>query len=646
MTETKPRVRVNTSGVITDGFANFVTGLGGGNAKTSAHTYVIDHDQITLENAYRVSTWFGKIVDIPADDATREWRTWKAKKGDIELIEAEEKRLQVRQKVRQALIWARLYGGAVIIPIGLPGDNSQPLNSERIAKGSIKALTALSRHEITAQDMITDPMDPLYGHPRSYTINSGSGQQVTLHPSRVIRFNGRTVNNRRVGADGWGDSIWMHLSDAVAAADSAASVIDALLQEAKIDVVRIKNMVSQMANADAEASYIRRWQMVAVLKGISNVLMLDGDDEWDQKQITWTGLPDVTNTLLNILAGASDIPLTRLTGKQESGLSGKDEGSLRNYYDSVKANQELKIAPSLAPLDDMLVRSALGRTDDGIWSQWVPLFQLSEKEKAEIDKSEAETVNIYSQTGLIPSDALAKTAQNRMIESGRWPGLDEALDESDEEIDGTVNPDELEAGEAVSNVSKQKATDAVARWRSGLPPRSQAEVEAIYAYYRGEMSDAKPNTLYVRRDVLNADEIIAHFKAQGFVTTLPADDMHVTIAFSRSSVDWMRVGQSWSDKIEVAAGGPRMMEAFGENGEAKVLLFASSELSWRHQEIRNAGASWDHPEYQPHITISYAEDAPDIDGVEPWRGKIVLGPEIFEQVNQRWMEGITEDGQD
>lgn len=114
MTNSKPRVRVNTAGVITDGFANLVAGLGAGNAKTSAHTYVIDHDQMTLENAYRVSTWFGKIVDIPADDATREWRTWKADKQDIERIEAEEKRLQVRQQVRQALIWARLYGGAVM----------------------------------------------------------------------------------------------------------------------------------------------------------------------------------------------------------------------------------------------------------------------------------------------------------------------------------------------------------------------------------------------------------------------------------------------------------------------------------------------------------------------------------------------------
>ncbi|ELT46845.1 anti-CBASS protein Acb1 family protein [Brucella intermedia] len=614
MTETKPRVRVNTAGVITDGFANFVAGLGGGNAKTSAHTYVIDHDQMTLENAYRVSTWFGKIVDIPADDATREWRTWKAEKDDIERIEAEEKRLQVRQQVRQALIWARLYGGAVIIPLGLPGALNQPLSIDRIAKGSIKALTVLSRHEITAQDIITDPLDPMYGSPAKYVINSANGQQVELHPSRVIRVNGRTVNNRRLGANGWGDSIWMHISDAVMAADSAASVIDALLQEAKIDVVRIKNMMTMMANADMEATMIKRWQMVAVLKSISNVLMLDGDDEWDQKQITWTGLPDVTNTLLNVMAGAADIPLTRLTGKQEAGLSGKDEGSLRNYYDSVKAKQELIISPMLAPLDAMLIRSALGKSDDGIWASWVPLFQLSEKEKAEIDKMEAETVDIYARTGLVPTDALAEATQNRMIESGRWPGLDEALEESDEDIDGTVNPDELEAGEAVE-VPKNQQTAA----------------------------DATPKTLYVRRDVLNADEIIAWAKGQGFNTTLPANDMHVTIAFSRTSVDWMKVGQPWSDKVEIAAGGPRMLEAFGDAGQAKVLLFASSELSWRHQEIRNAGASWDHDEYQPHITISYAEDAPNLDTIEPYRGTIVLGPEIFEQINEKWMEGITED---
>jgi hypothetical protein len=51
----------------------------------------------------------------------------------------------------------------------------------------------------------------------------------------------------------------------------------------------------------------------------------------------------------------------------------------------------------------------------------------------------------------------------------------------------------------------------------------------------------------------------------------------------------MKMGDNWSDNgkggLTILAGGPRMMEAFGQNGEAKVLLFASSALSWRHEDM-------------------------------------------------------------
>src|SRR5690606_36290374 len=112
---------INPLRSIADGFANFMAGLGIGNAKTAAHTYVLNCSAAELETAYRTSTWFGKIVDIPADDATREWRTWQAHDDQIELLDAEEKRLGVRNAIHQALIWERLYGGAAIIPGGLPG---------------------------------------------------------------------------------------------------------------------------------------------------------------------------------------------------------------------------------------------------------------------------------------------------------------------------------------------------------------------------------------------------------------------------------------------------------------------------------------------------------------------------------------------
>ncbi|MCY0150894.1 hypothetical protein OEG84_25140 [Hoeflea sp. G2-23] len=63
-----------------------------------------------------------------------------------------------------------------------------------------------------------------------------------------------------------------------------------------------------------------------------------------------------------------------------------------------------------------------------------------------------------------------------------------------------------------------------------------------------------------------------------------------------------------------------------------VLMFASSRMSWRHQEIIRAGASHGFPDYQPHISLTKA--ATDVESIEPYRGKIVLGPEIFEELRQ------------
>lgn len=614
----KPRIRVNQTGnvtaidgqVIFDGLSNVVSGIGRANAKSAATRYVVETDSVEQDNAFRASTWYGKIVRLPAADAVREWRAWKATKEQIEQIEAEEARLQVRNKVYEALMASRHRGGAVILIGGLPGLPSEPLNLDRIKQNSIKFLTVVGREQISPQGRIRDPQSELYGMPEVWRLNTG-GSQVDLHPSRVVVLNGSKVpGGSPLDSEFWGDSLWVRMADSVRAADSSASVIEALLHEAKVDVVRIKNLVEQMASSEAEAAYIKRWQIVATLKAISNVFMLDAEDEHQQKQITWAGLPDVARTLLGIMAGAADIPVTRLTGEQQAGLSGADSGSLRNYYDHVKTVQELEYTPALRLLDEAIIRSALGTRDPAIWYTWRPLWQPSEKEQAEVDKLEAEAVEIYARTGLVPEQALAVMTQNRLIESESWPGAETAYNAESEalELPDVTDPDEEEDPSAL-------------------------------------VADAAPRTLYVRRDVLNGKEILEHFKSQGFQTTIPVEELHVTITYSKTPVDWMKMGDNWSDNGEggltIPAGGARIMERFGR---ATVLLFASSSLAWRHEDMKRQGASWDHPEYQPHVTISYLFDG-DLRNVEPWRGVIKLGPEIFEEVNENWNEEITEDSE-
>ncbi|WP_261332315.1 hypothetical protein [Rhizobium leguminosarum] len=103
--------------------------------------------------------------------------------------------------------------------------------------------------------------------------------------------------------------------------------------------------------------------------------------------------------------------------------------------------------------------------------------------------------------------------------------------------------------------------------------------------------------------------------------------------YSKQPVDWFEMGESWSPRLEISAGGLRQMEALGQSGEYYALLITANELKWRHEAMIELGASWEWPEYQPHISIQIRGDI-DLSKVEPYQGKIVLGPEIFEEVRE------------
>ena len=140
-------------------------------------------------------------------------------------------------------------------------------------------------------------------------------------------------------------------------------------------------------------------------------------------------------------------------------------------------------------------------------------------------------------------------------------------------------------------------------------------------------------TLYVHRPLKNADTVIEWAKSQGFTSTLSPDDMHVTVAFSRDPLDWDAVGDHF-DEIRVGDGrGKRSVKPLGDKG-AVVLKFASPELAQRWQAIRDAGASWDYPGYQPHVTITYDGAPGDLDAVEPYSGPLIFGPEHFDEINK------------
>jgi len=298
--------------------------------------------------------------------------------------------------------------------------------------------------------METDPESDFYGEPAMYELRGAKGNTLRIHPSRVIPFRGQPLPEGAVTVSTldqfWGDPLLSSIKGAIDNSETVQAAVATLLHEIKQDVISIPGLTEQIATEGAEGRLAARIEALNRFRSMFNALLLDaGDDEgkggekWETRQLAFTQHPELIRQFLAIVAGASDIPVTRLLGESPGGLQSTGKGEQDDFNRMIRARQTAEIAPALAVLDEVLIRSTFGSRDPDIGYNFAPLSEPDETSESENDKRDAETVQIYATTGLIPKDALAKSAQNRMIESGRWPGLDQAIQESAEQL--TLPPD-------------------------------------------------------------------------------------------------------------------------------------------------------------------------------------------------------------
>jgi len=645
---------------IRDGLANLYSRLGTGADRNTQSIYTVPVvSQPQAEAAYRSSWLTRKVHDLPPFEMTREGRRWQATKEQIEALEQYEQRMNLWPKLRHALTVARLHGGSALIAgvrSGGNADPSQPLDVTRIGKDGLRYLIVASKHQLSApQGMELDPESDFYMQPAMYEMRGKAGGRVNIHPSRVFPFHGKSLPPGMLSMSAWdaffGDPLLVSIKSAIDNAETVQAAVATLLHEMKQDVITIPGLTEQIGTEESEALIAARVEAVGRFKSMFNALLLDGGDEegngkeeWETRQLSFAQHPELLRQFLSVVGGAADIPGTRLMGESPGGMNSTGKGEQDDFDRMIGAQQGAEIKPQLVRLDDLLIRAALGtRPPEIVWN-FAPLRPVDQAAAATVEKQEAETVTQYASSALIPSSALAKAVQNRLVESGRWPGLDKALEEA--EAAGKLPP--KVAGEedngaepapepAANDNDLQQQAEALAK--RGTVTRDQAI--ALIA-------DAAPRSLYVHRKLLNGAEFIAWAKNAGFETTTPADELHVTIAYSRAAVDWIKAGgESWGSdddgNLRIAPGGPRLVEPLGDKG-AVVLLFASPRLSWRHEDIkREAGAASDYDDYQPHVTITYKKpDGLDLRTIEPYRGALEFGPEIFEEITDNWSGNVDE----
>lgn len=144
-------------------------------------------------------------------------------------------------------------------------------------------------------------------------------------------------------------------------------------------------------------------------------------------------------------------------------------------------------------------------------------------------------------------------------------------------------------------------------------------------------------TLYVHRKLINGKEFVRWAKRQGFKNILDADDLHVTIAFSKKQIDWTNLTPK-KNTLKLM-GGTRSVIPLGNEG-AVVLKFASNKLQEGWQYYIDHGASWDWDSYKPHVSITYDGTDVDLKKVKPFTGDMFFGPEIMKEVDLEWKSKV------
>lgn len=460
-----------------DGWFNVLTGLGiqGKDKSMSMEYQWLRYNESSLEHLYAVDATARRIVDYVPDEATREWIEFKMSEGDnkdpVKFAVEEFERLCAQHKFRDAFSWARLYGGAGLLVSVDDGKNlDEPLILEDIR--SVRSLTLLNRFELPTAKIITDLESPDFGKQEVYDISPRAtvadgrkaGQYgMGVHHTRVIRFDGLPLPRRLFEQnDNWGDSVLPKILQALRNYNSSHNSLSSALSDFRFMIVKL-NKLADMVGSDDDQALLARLQLMNISKSVMGCVAIDAEKEdVSHLETNFANLDKVIEKVESRLVADSDLPHTVVLGEGAQGtLGGGGESEDDNAKDFVAGQQEMHLTRPINRLLEIVMAAKLGpfrgkEVEDLSW-QFKPLWQMSEQEKANLHKTQAEADAIYLDRQVTSPENIAQSRWG----SGEY-STETAMEEAFNESSGPSNkpnPSSEEPNDA--NASKADDVDKV-----------------------------------------------------------------------------------------------------------------------------------------------------------------------------------------
>ena len=415
-----------------DGYSNAAAFLGEDSPLFAAGTFLrsgLTSDPDLLTAMYRENWLTMRIIDMPSEDMTRAWYRLSSDltEEQVHALRRLEARHSVKQEITNALRWARLYGGSLALMV-LRGEEDrldQPLDMDLLLPGCFQGLLVLDRAQgiEPSMELVSDLDDPDFGLPAYYTVNLETEhcRSVRLHHSRVLRFVGRELPRMETVRESfWGASEMEHIQDELLKRSAASANIAQLIFQANITTLKMSDF-GDMLSAGTEEQ--RRGVEYAM--GMENrfrtsfgIQLLSRDDSFENHAYSFTGLSEIYEQFMMDMAGAAEIPATKLFGRSPQGMNATGESDLRNYYDMIASLQERQLRPALEKLLPVMAVSCWGYVPEDLEFVFEPVMTSSPAERAELVQKLSTDVIEGFKAGLLTREEAVAELKSRGEELG------------------------------------------------------------------------------------------------------------------------------------------------------------------------------------------------------------------------------------
>lgn len=376
--------------------------------------YLISNYQQLLSELYVEHGIIQTLVDQPVDDAFRsgfELKTAELDANDIEILMRYVERYGCIRAVKQAKKWGRLFGGGGILII-TDQDPKTPFNVKSIGEDTPLEFRPVDMWELfNPQSNIEGDLEV------GGKIGGGYNEFYNyygrlIHHTRVMKVIGKEPPSFiRPRLRGWGMSEVEKVVRSLNQYMKNQDVVFQLLDEAKIDVYRLDGFNTALLNSGGTESVRKRVQNSNLIKNYLHALVMDKDDEYEQKQINFSGLGEILLQIRQGIAADLKMPMTKLFGISSAGFS-SGEDDIENYNSMIESEIRADAKWFTLEVLEICCQKLFGFVPKDMGLEFNPLRILNAEEEEKVKDSQFNRARSVYMDGLATAQE-AKQAMNK-----------------------------------------------------------------------------------------------------------------------------------------------------------------------------------------------------------------------------------------